>query len=742
MNSKINPKPTNTRPQSSISNHVVNKGSGTVNLENYLESTLNPSDNLDVLTQDSSTQDTDLKICNETQANPEDFSFDTETAKDGDSLLMALGTPAKVNDNTPSQSVNRKHSGTFSKVAAPVITPLATATSKNRGNGTKVSKEDTEVNITYNDLTSVPPLKNCNDVLGYKNTGFYSSPYLRDEFKPSISSLEIPQELEPLKPLILSQHEVFSQPIKDLGNINLVLSKIIEKKKESFNHLKNGTRIPRSLRIKCELTTSPSYANNEDFLELKESLQTAVAKFVQEGTKVMSAWANTNIQLLIHDRCTDIHKKALHILDSLTSFYTEILGTPSWPSLPSSKYISLFLFKLYFSNDYIETSDIVNFFELPADKILLLGTKILIGTDDENEACKLLSNISFSYIDDENPIDESIISETLISFDQIIRTTTIDLWKFQQERNKKHTAAQNLKAKMKAAATVSATTATAQALIKATENINMANATQQYSNLRISNLEKNVRRNEHKTNTLMKELISKKLMQKNLHGDYRTGSVDTPEISTLPYQTNIHNKTKQRIIDLSTDDAEDTTTGLATLGSPPHYHKRTAKKQRRDRNPQSQNGKKIQWKDSECKSFNPHLPVATTFKPPPQTNNPSSLNISPELLPYMQIQPENSLAANGYNWRIPLPQTNVNPFQQQQNVFGSQGTNSCTTGNPFAMNYQQMHPHQHSINPFTTNFQQVQMNQNTYNPTRFFPQGSNVTTKENPFGAFQNFKQN
>jgi hypothetical protein len=38
----------------------------------------------------------------------------------------------------------------------------------------------------------------------------------------------------------MSQHEVFKQHIKDLGNIYLTLTKIIEKKKESFNLLKTN----------------------------------------------------------------------------------------------------------------------------------------------------------------------------------------------------------------------------------------------------------------------------------------------------------------------------------------------------------------------------------------------------------------------------------------------------------------------------------------------------------------------
>jgi hypothetical protein len=68
----------------------------------------------------------------------------------------------------------------------------------------------------------------------------------------------------------------------------------------------------------------------------------------------------------------------------------------------------------------LKTKDIVVFLELPLNEILLLGAKILTDANNDEEATELLSAIKFSDIDDENQINENIISETLISFDQII----------------------------------------------------------------------------------------------------------------------------------------------------------------------------------------------------------------------------------------------------------------------------------------------------------------------------------
>lgn len=150
-----------------------------------------------------------------------------------------------------------------------------------------------------------------------------------------------------------------------------------KKKKERFNLLKNHNRIPRSLCLKCELTTSESYTENKDVLQAKEEPQEIVIDFVKKGTNVITGWAKKNIDLLITDRCTSILIKALQILDNLSSFFLEAIGTPHFPSLPSIKCINLFLFKLYLSNEYIDIKQVTEYFGLPYEKILTIGAKIM-----------------------------------------------------------------------------------------------------------------------------------------------------------------------------------------------------------------------------------------------------------------------------------------------------------------------------------------------------------------------------
>jgi hypothetical protein len=182
-------------------------------------------------------------------------------------------TPVKTKDNSASTAVAGAHyiHSNHSNANSPVITPQTTK------NGDS---------IAYN--TKNKNAMNTTQLFMAKH--IYNSPYLKKEFKPTVNSFELPPELKLLQPLILSQHEAFSTSIKDLGNITLILSKIIEKKKESYSSLKNDKKIPRSLRIKCELTASPYYENDQDFLRLKEKLKDTVQTFMKEGTDIIAEW--------------------------------------------------------------------------------------------------------------------------------------------------------------------------------------------------------------------------------------------------------------------------------------------------------------------------------------------------------------------------------------------------------------------------------------------------------------------
>jgi hypothetical protein len=149
------------------------------------------------------------------------------------------------------------------------------------------------------------------------------------------SKIKIPNltpDLESLRPVIMSQHNALSQHIIELGTICLKYTNTIEKKKESSTKLIHEEKIPRSLRIKCDLTTSPDYEHNSDYILLKQELQTTVSLFITSGLEIMKKWSIINIQLLIKDRCNTIMKTAISILNGLYTYWEDVIGPANWPN--------------------------------------------------------------------------------------------------------------------------------------------------------------------------------------------------------------------------------------------------------------------------------------------------------------------------------------------------------------------------------------------------------------------------
>jgi hypothetical protein len=239
----------------------------------------------------------------------------------------------------------------------------------------------------------------------------------------------------------------------------------------------------------------------------------------------------------------------------------ETIGTPILPSLPSKHCTTLFLWKLYLSNEFIEIDDLIEYLGLPQETILTIGAKIITKVTSDDEANSILRPIKLSDINPDDETHESFFSETLTIFHQILYITTVDIWKAHTERNKLTLAALNLKTKRKSLEVFNITASTATAIAKAQDNINEAQIQNLNSSIRITNLEKSFRKQEQKTDKLVKSIQTKNTpKQKNLKGSYKTGSVTSPDYMT---PTTNKNKNKnnsnhqQKIIDLSEEGIED-----------------------------------------------------------------------------------------------------------------------------------------------------------------------------------------
>jgi tellurite resistance protein len=699
-NKKTTTPPFNGKNQVStqVSNSVANTGDGVVNFSNYVEN----NDFLDTLTQEEENFFKPTLHQHSENSEQSDSDEDSNTLKpdpkNGTATeLVTEETPKKTNDK-PTAFLKKVSLLLDQNISVPVITPQGKPPLKPAD---KRNMASVDFNNTCNDPTTKQSSIG-NNILK-KTLGLYSSPFLDEEFKPASNSFDLPADLELLRPLIMSQHEVFIQPIKDLSNTNLFLTKIIEKKKHSLKLLQTEQKIPRSLRIKCELTTSPSYTSAPDFSRLKEEMQDTVTAFIKKGTRIMTDWADINIKLLTQDRCSTILAQAITILEGLSSFYLEVIGTPNWKSLPSNKYIPLFLFKLYFSNEYINIENLLEYFNITLEKILFIGTTQMIGATTDEEVNLVLNAINLADIDPDDPVQEAFISETLTSFDQILKFTTIEVWEYYTEKTKQAIAAQNLKAKMKSKEITNATAATSFAIAKATDNINIENTQHLTSILRISNLEKSVKNQEQKSNQIINALKAKR-SQKNLTGSYKTGSVTSPDTQTPSRKTSGH---KQKIIDLSTEDTDSLDKTYQSSHNQGLTYNHPTKKVRKNNTQPNNKEKKVQW-------LEPNMTYASSLHPGTYLTG-----IAPQP-PTFQPPPP------------PLP----TPLHQLHSPFYNHQIN------PYYLSYQTQaqiqNPQLGIQSPFLhsqTQYQNQQFQQVQTNPFNSYNQGKLSSTRENPFGT-------
>jgi hypothetical protein len=236
---------------------------------------------------------------------------------------------------------------------------------------------------------------------------------------------------------------------------------------------------------------------------------------------------------------------------------------------------TLFLFKYYISSSYIDTTEVTDFLGLPPEDLLLLGAKLLTSTQTDKDASVIITSLKLSDIDLDEEVDEAFVSEILAGFDQILRFATIGIWHCYHDIAQQTVTAAKLKARMQSLEITKATTATAQAIAKATNNLESNQKLTANTNLRISNLEKSIARQEEKANEIINRLKSNH-QQKNSKGSHLLESMASPEQMT-PSRNTMHNTkqnaSKRAIVDLTLETLENHTTEGKTFSSSPPHHK-------------------------------------------------------------------------------------------------------------------------------------------------------------------------
>jgi hypothetical protein len=140
-------------------------------------------------------------------------------------------------------------------------------------------------------------------------------------------------------------------------------------------------------------------------------------------------------------------------------------------------------------------STLTEFFELSLDTIRLICTKLLTNKQSNDKAKLLFDSLPLSEINMDDNAQHDFILETLLQFDQILKITTIELWQAYTYKVKQLNAANNLKAKMTPLQVIEASAATAEAIARATSLVDENHEQDLQTKLRLSNLEKILKRN-------------------------------------------------------------------------------------------------------------------------------------------------------------------------------------------------------------------------------------------------------
>jgi hypothetical protein len=265
--------------------------------------------------------------------------------------------------------------------------------------------------------------------------------------------------------------------------------------------------------------------------------------------------------------------------------------------------------KLYFSNTILDVLELVSFLNLPSVQIVLISAKITLNTNSDEEATVLLDKLLLSNVDMDNELQNIVIREIFLNFDQILRFTTINLWLHYQEKEKQTTAAFNLESKMMALESANASELTAMAIAKATEKIDNDHSLNLNASLRLSNLEKAVRRQEQKSNEA-RNLNKRTKTQKNSHGSYTLEQITLSDRSAPLLD-------KTLIVDLTlTQDKpeKENTHRIQDKQRHPVTRTKNTKRQKRFHHPMDSSRKAVQWKTSELRNFNPDTPVTSDFQ--------------------------------------------------------------------------------------------------------------------------------
>jgi hypothetical protein len=166
----------------------------------------------------------------------------------------------------------------------------------------------------------------------------------------------------------------------------------------------------------------------------------------------------------------------------------------------NQKTLTLFFFKLYTTTHIIDITPILQFLEVSIKEFTSVGAKLILNTNDDTKIEQEFRNINILNFNPTKKSEFEFVQEVILSFDSILRFTSLEMWNAKSLADRKATASEHLEASLKADDITNTTELIAETITKAKHKINNKNELQSNLELRMSNLEKMLAKQQQQKN--------------------------------------------------------------------------------------------------------------------------------------------------------------------------------------------------------------------------------------------------
>jgi hypothetical protein len=118
----------------------------------------------------------------------------------------------------------------------------------------------------------------------------------------------------------------------------------------------------------------------------------------------------------------------------------------------------------------MDISPLLQFLEVSIKEFTSIGAKLILNTNDDKKVEQEFNRLNVLHFNPSKKSEFEFVQEVLLSFDSILRYTSLELWNAKSLANRKATASEALEASLKADDITNTTELVAETITKKTNN--------------------------------------------------------------------------------------------------------------------------------------------------------------------------------------------------------------------------------------------------------------------------------